>query len=328
MNPIPYTLSNDFIALTINNKPFVIMSSDNRFNTVKEFIKARDWEAVERSVDLPKAIEKFSVGNVKVYAGTVTYKNKPVNNTIVNKILEFVKEGFPFEPLANFLNNLMQNPNENSVKQLYSYIERYKLPITNDGMFLAMKSVTRDYLDHHTKTIDNSVGKAPSMPRAECNENENVACARSFHAGNWDYVRSFSSGRVVLVEINPRDVVSCPVDSSYQKLRVCDYKVIAEIEEDNSNLKEFESNLAVNNSYYQATVMKPAPELETPVDMKEIHVDTSLLIDPNFHGFKSLTNDEVIYTYGGKPAPKRDSKGRFVSSTKKLPKRAKNGRFI
>ena len=328
---IPYTLSTDFVALTVKNKPYVIVSSDARFPAIKELIKARDWSGLEKAIDLPKVIETFGVGFVKVYAGVVTYKNVAVNGVIVNKILEFVKEGFPFEPLAKFLDNLMQNPNQRSVEQLYSYIERYKLPITEDGMFLAMKSVRNDFKDHYTGTVDNSPGQAPSMPREQCNENANYACAPSYHAGNWDYVRTFGSGKVVLVEINPRDVVSCPIDSSYQKLRVCTYKVIAEIEDDNSKLRQFESNLASENSYYA-----PLIEEENTSDFKN---------DPNFKGFEVLTAQAVADLYLGAPAipaPKRDSKGRFIGKStkrvrvkvsskpaaKKLPKRNKYGRFV
>ena len=342
---IPYTLSTDFVALTIKNKPYVIVSSDARFPAIKELIKARDWSGLEKAIDLPKVIETFGVGFVKVYAGVVTYKNVAVNGVIVNKILEFVKEGFPFEPLAKFLDNLMQNPNQRSVEQLYSYIKRYKLPITEDGMFLAMKSVRSDFKDHYTGTVDNSPGQAPSMPRDQCNEDANLACARSYHAGNWDYVRTFSSGKVVLVEVNPRDVVSCPIDSSYQKLRVCTYKVIAEIEDDNSKLREFESNLAENNSYYA-----PLIEGDEEDEGEEVRVDA---LDPmaTFDAlFDTLRIDNTLRidypisntaTVTNKPAPKRDSKGRFISkptkrvrakvsskpAAKKLPKRNKYGRF-
>jgi hypothetical protein len=343
LTQIPYTLSTDFVALTIKNKPYVIVSSDARFAAIKELIKARDWSGLEKAIDLPKVIETYGVGSVKVYAGVVTYKNVTVNGVIVNKILEFVKEGFPFEPLAKFLDNLMQNPNQRSVEQLYSYIERYKLPITEDGMFLAMKSVRNDFKDHHTGTVDNSPGQIISMARELCDPNPNVACASTgYHVGNYDYVSSFGSGKVVLVDINPRDVVSCPIDSSYQKLRVCTYKVIAEIEDDNSKLRQFESNLAENNSYYA-----PLIEEENTSDFKD---------DPNFKGFEVLTAKAIVDLYSGrensvdvsnapptqKQAPKRDSKGRFIAKSikrvrvkvsskpaaKKLPKRNKSGRFI
>jgi hypothetical protein len=331
-NQIPYTLSTDFVALTVKNKPYVIVSSDARFAAIKELIKARDWSGLEKAIDLPKVIETYGVGFVKVYAGVVTYKNVTVNGVIVNKILEFVKEGFPFEPLAKFLDNLMQNPNQRSVEQLYSYIERYKLPITEDGMFLAMKSVRNDFKDHYTGTVDNSPGQSISVDRELCDPNPNIACASTgYHAGNWDYVRTFGSGKVVLVEINPRDVVSCPIDSSYQKLRVCTYKVIAEIEDDNSKLRQFESNLASENSYY-------APLIEDDKENGEFQDD------PNFKGFEVLTAQAVadLYIPPIKFAPKRDSKGRFIgkptkrarvntsrkSGAKKLPMRDKSGRFI
>ncbi len=247
---IPYTLGNTFVSLVIGGRPFNINSDDARFTKVKELIKARDWDGLILAVDLPRVIERFSIGNIKVYAGTVTYKGTVVANPIVGRILEFARENYPFEPLARFLDKLMENPSEHSRAQLYNYIELYKLPITEDGSFLAVKSVRENLTDHHTGTIDNSPGKVIEMDRAKCNENPNVACAPSYHAGAVDYVKSFGSGRTLLVKINPRDVVSCPTDHSYMKLRFCRYEVLSEVESNNSNTKPFESNLASRNSYY------------------------------------------------------------------------------
>jgi hypothetical protein len=41
-----------------------------------------------------------------------------------------------------------------------------------------------------------------------------------------------------LVRFNPRDAVSVPQDAECQKLRVCKYEVLEEIECDNSEIKE------------------------------------------------------------------------------------------
>jgi hypothetical protein len=53
---------------------------------------------------------------------------------------------------------------------------------------------------------------------------------------------------MLLVEINPRDVVSVPSDSSFQKLRVSRYKVIEHIEgRQESNYYEFEDTAPVED---------------------------------------------------------------------------------
>jgi hypothetical protein len=50
-----------------------------------------------------------------------------------------------------------------------------------------------------------------------------------FMLGSHEYANSFKgSGRMLVVKINPKDVVSVPGDCSHQKLRTCRYEVIAE----------------------------------------------------------------------------------------------------
>jgi hypothetical protein len=49
-----------------------------------------------------------------------------------------------------------------------------------------------------------------------------------------DYVASYGSvnsgDRIVIVKVNPADVVSVPKDCSYQKVRTCRYEVVGEYE--------------------------------------------------------------------------------------------------
>ena len=52
------------------------------------------------------------------------------------------------------------------------------------------------------------------------------SCSFGLHVGSLDYAKSFSNGRVLIVKINPADVVSIPKDCSCQKCRVSKYKII------------------------------------------------------------------------------------------------------
>ncbi len=224
-------VGNDFISIVIGNKPFTIYKNDVRFPQVLGAVKSRNWEALDKLLDTAKAIGQYTFGNVHIVDGVVSYGNSPLHNAVVTKLLEFMRSDYPFEPLAKFLDKLMQNPSKRSVDQLYNYLERYKLPITEEGNFLGYKAVTPDFKDKHTNSIDNHLGANPKMPRNECEDDHNIGCAKSYHLGNIDYVKSFGSAddEVVLVEVNPKDVVSCPIECEYQKLRVCEYKVVGEI---------------------------------------------------------------------------------------------------
>ena len=43
-------------------------------------------------------------------------------------------------------------------------------------------------------------------------------------------IRDSSGDRVVIVKVNPKDVVSVPTDCECQKVRTCEYQVIADYE--------------------------------------------------------------------------------------------------
>jgi hypothetical protein len=149
---------------------------------------------------------------------------------------------------VSFLENISENPSYQSQQELFDFLEHKNLPITDDGCFLAYKSVTPDYKDWHTKTIDNSIGAViPRKKRSEVDDNRDEGCSRGYHAGSIEYVRQYYGGKIghlMTVKINPVDVVSVPKECSCQKIRVTFYEVIAELDKDEV-LKEpvYNSNL-------------------------------------------------------------------------------------
>lgn len=269
-----YIKGADFISITHNGVPTTIFLNDARFVKVNEIIKNQKWDELDIALNTAKAIAKYSAGKVQVFDGIITYNGKEVHNSVVTRILEFIKEGFPFEPLVNFLDKLMENPNENSRNQLYNYLEKYKLPLTDSGNFLAAKTVRKDtFLDKYTGTIEHSVGNVIKMDRKLCDENENNGCAQSLHCGNYSYVISYGSpdDEAILVEVNPKDVVACPKDCDWQKLRVCEYKVVKHIGKV-KDLNEFGCNYAPKTE--QAKLIPNVKKVKTS-DVKYVGADVA-----------------------------------------------------
>ena len=145
-----------------------------------------------------------------------------------------MKQGLPFQPLVQFLDNLMQNPSMQSQKELYDFLEHENLAITSDGYFLAYKAVRGDYMDKYAGKFRNQVGDVCEMTRAKVDDNRSRGCSQGLHAGALNYVASYGSidagDKIVIVKINPKDVVSIPSDSNCEKLRTCRYEVVAEYE--------------------------------------------------------------------------------------------------
>jgi hypothetical protein len=86
----------------------------------------------------------------------------------------------------------------------------------------------------------NRVGDTIEVQRRSVDDNRQNQCSHGLHIGSFDYAKSWASdGQLLLVRFNPADAVSVPQDSECQKLRVCKYEILEEVEvEDDSEIKE------------------------------------------------------------------------------------------
>lgn len=219
------------VTVVVDGRTYNIHKSHPNYQLVKEALLKNDTEAFLKVAEIPQAINEFTCGkitvkkdgdNVKVY-----YGSNEISNSIVTQITALISDGFPYEPLVKFLDKLLQNPSRRAVNELYSWLEKYHLPLTPDGNWLGYKRITQDWKDCHTGKIDNRMGTVVSMTRNEVDDNWGTACSQGLHVGALSYVRGFNpDGRIVLVEVNPKDVVA--FETSCDKLRVCEYRVVAE----------------------------------------------------------------------------------------------------
>jgi hypothetical protein len=227
---IGYIIVKDNISLTIDGKPYSIGRSHVNFDKIVAALKAEEFEKIDGLVNVAAKLARRTKGQVTVNEfGEVLHNGKPVHNVVATRISEFVRAGLPFEPLVRFLENLLANPSERSIEQLYAFLEHGGFPITPDGCFLAYKGVSSDFRDKHTGKFDNKIGSTNEMPREKVDPSPDAACSVGFHVGTHTYAAEFASGdgKLVMVKVNPADAVSVPHDHSCEKLRVCRYEVVA-----------------------------------------------------------------------------------------------------
>jgi hypothetical protein len=235
----PFIMQGNSITVVIGSKPHTISKSHITFQKVLDAIKAQDWNLVKDIIEPVKVVLNYGKGNVSVQGESLFWKGKPMHNALSNRMIAMLQDGFPVEPLVNFMENLMTNPSKRAVTELYGFLEKNSLPITPDGHFLAYKKVRNDYLDIHSGTMDNSVGKIVEMERNEVDDNKDQTCSTGLHFCSQDYLPHFGNGydsRVVIVKINPADVVSIPSDYNNAKGRACKYEVIGEIGNDGDKI--------------------------------------------------------------------------------------------
>jgi hypothetical protein len=136
--------------------------------------------------------------------------------------------------LFKFILKLNLNPSKRAVDELYTFLDHKNLPITENGNFMAYKAVRADYTDKYSGKFLNTIDSVLEMPRNKVDDDKNIGCSYGFHAGTVEYAKDFMDrdGHLMLVEINPADVVSIPTDCQFQKLRTCKYKVVDEYQID------------------------------------------------------------------------------------------------
>ena len=226
-----YLIQGKNIVVVIDNKPYTITSTHIGYEKLKEAIKASDWDTVKSVVDPAKEILNYGKGAVAIQGSKVFYKDRELVGVMTARLIEMYQDGFPVEPLILFMENLMQNPSKRAVEELYTFLEKGKLPITPDGHFLAYKKVRKDFLDIHSGTMDNSPGKIVEMERNAVDDDANRTCSTGLHFCSKDYLDHFggSDSRTVILKINPADVVSIPADYNATKGRACRYEVLGEL---------------------------------------------------------------------------------------------------
>ena len=225
----PFLIQGNNIVVVIGNKSHTISKTHITYNKVLEAIKAQDWDLVKDTIEPKKVVLNYGQGNISVQGETLYWKGKELHNTMTTRIIAMLQEGFPVEPMVAFMENLYTNPSKRAVDELYGFLEKNQLPITPDGHFLAYKKVRANYFDVHSGTMDNSVGKIVEMERNEVDDNKDRTCSAGLHFCGMSYLNHFGGERIMIVKINPRDVVSIPTDYNEAKGRACRYEVIGEL---------------------------------------------------------------------------------------------------
>lgn len=233
---IPYTLSDYSATVFADGKVLTITSGHKNFDNLRTLLQQNDHDvpAIIKCMDREDHIRQSTTGtDVEIIGGVVYFKGEEVHNALTDKLLNLMDDGFDVTPWIKFLDNLMLNPSYRSRECLYNFLEKFDAPITPDGNFIAFKRIRQDWKDIHSGTFDNSIGTVVKMERAKVNDDPQHTCSAGLHICADKYLNSFADAaksRTVVVEVNPAHVVAVPYDYDFAKMRVCEYKVLAEIE--------------------------------------------------------------------------------------------------
>jgi hypothetical protein len=231
---IPYILTEQSLTVVIEGKAHTMNNNHPAWEQAKQALSDEDWDRLGSQFDVESAVQDYldEDAEIEVKDGAVFYKNEAVHNQVVDRILDFMRQNLPYQPLVKFLSKLMNNPSRRAVEELYTFLEHKSMPLTPEGNFLAYKGVNADFTDFYSGKFSNNVGEVLEMRRNGVCDDLNKGCSSGFHAGSYEYAKGYASGggNLMVVEIDPSDVVSVPLCSDCQKLRTSKYKVVAHYE--------------------------------------------------------------------------------------------------
>jgi hypothetical protein len=229
-------LNSGHIFLLLDGKEYSINAGNSSFSKALEAYNAKDWESFIYIVNPEIRLKSLyaSYEGIEVKDGNLYVFGDPIHSTIAKRVISFIEHGLDCVHLFKFILKLNMNPSKRAVDELYTFLEHRALPVTDNGNFLAYKAVRADYTDKYSGKFLNTIDSVLEMPRNKVDDNKENGCSYGFHAGSVDYAKNFMDrdGHLMLVEINPADVVSIPTDCQFQKLRTSKYKVVGEYEID------------------------------------------------------------------------------------------------
>jgi hypothetical protein len=222
---------------------------------------------------------------VSIRGNFVYFDNMPQEGVLVDTILQFHYAGSDdFMSLVNFMEKIELNPNPNSRENLFRWLKSGRFSITPDGDIIAYKGVNRktgatvvgegdandEYLStrsgpaivdgnpHKSGRVPNRPGVIVEMARNEVTFDPYLTCSHGLHVADWSYARGMGDA-VLMVLVNPRDVVSVPTDHGDKKMRVCRYKVLKQVDQEDQNMLHVDA--ALHTLTARMPEWKPAAQL-------------------------------------------------------------------
>lgn len=233
-------------TVILNGQPHQFDHTHHNYAALVECVHSGDATEFVTLLNQGSVIEDWSEGEFEFRDGLLYFEDEQIANQPTSRVIEMIQQGFPHKPMLNYLTNLYNNDSERAVQESYTWSSHKGLPITDDGMMVGYKGVNiysgdtikgkngeikdGDHVDKYTgKTFRNNVGDVCSMKRRQVCDDHKQGCASGLHVGTYEYANDWagSTGVVLLVMFNPKDIVSVPSDSQCQKMRVSEYEVIA-----------------------------------------------------------------------------------------------------
>lgn len=288
-----HLITNNSVTVFSNNFPYTADKTHPKFTQIVNKLRAgtflsSDLSLFDLSIEIPTTIGNLVVSKNGVeFFNPNTNTKTPIHGTIADRILENWQNGFEITGLANFLGKLLQNPYKVVIDNLYNYLEKYKLAISEDGDIVGIKAIHPNYTSIFKPSFRYCFSGTISELLSELETNPLASTGRGLYFGFEQFVFGFGrpDSLVIAVKVNPAHIIGIPEDSGYQKMRAHTLNVLGSI----GTVEELRGHFKTNNNPAKVPEFAQWAKQETA---------------------KIKRDSKGRFTKGS--VQKRDNKGRFV----------------
>lgn len=267
-----YILGAKAVTFMLDGQPKTISRDAEIFKSAMQAIDNENLTDLRELLDIRKSVvqKMQNVSSaVTVKDNRLFYVEREITGLIATRVLEMLSLGLNISPMMKFIENLMNNPSKRAVDETFGFVDACSLPITEDGCILAYRKNGRGYFDSHSHTVlskpvakmdsneieeythgvvsgkENNVLQkiednqlVVSMPRNAVDEDKDRTCSKGLHFCSLDYLNHFNGEHILVVKINPADIVAIPSDYNNAKGRCSKYIVVDEIPMNDTGMPE------------------------------------------------------------------------------------------
>lgn len=257
-----------FLPSGTGMKRLVVPNDHPNFNTIRQKLASGVFtvEELDNLADVRTSVRNWFSTNPRfaLKNDLLTLDGVPFSEAVTDKVLRMMDAGNTPTSLMNFLVKTRQNPSATAQKELLLFCVANGFMIHEDGDLIAYKAVDMNYLDIHSRTVTykpvdkmtaedktkfgagvSGLGREEnvtvvihrgqtlvSMPRNAVDDNRDRTCSYGLHFAAFEYAQMFggNASRMVVLKVNPADVVSIPSDYNDQKGRASAFFVVSELE--------------------------------------------------------------------------------------------------
>jgi hypothetical protein len=219
----------------LNGEQYSIPTDHPNFGRIVAAIQSNRISDLVDLIDIRATVKKFILSDRRfaLVNDVIEFNGEAFSSAVTDKVLELIETGNQPAPIFKFLEKVRQNPSKTAQDELLLFCVANAFMIDNDGNIIAYKSVNDNYTDIYSGKISNAVGTVVKMPRHQVDDNRDRTCSYGLHFASYDYASTWAGRdqkRLLVLAVNPANVVSIPSDYNNQKGRCSEYTVLAELD--------------------------------------------------------------------------------------------------